>query len=80
MVMIDLGARRRGLHKVKGVAFVAAMTLALLAPAAPSAAANCTTDATGLANSGQTVVVPATTACAPAYGQPAGGDSGRKTG
>jgi hypothetical protein len=80
MVMIDLGATRRGLHKVKGVAFLAAMTFALLAPAAPSAAEDCSTDANGLAHSGQTVVVPATTACAPAYGRPAGGDSGRKTG
>lgn len=80
MVMIDLVARRHGLHKAKGVAFLTAMTLALLAPAAPSAADNCNTDAIGLAHSGQTVVVPATTACAPAYGQPAGGDSGRKTG
>jgi hypothetical protein len=80
MVMIDLDARRRGLRKVKGVALLAAVAVALFAPAAPAAAENCSTDAIGLANSGQTVVVPATHACAPAYGEPAGGSTGRKTG
>ncbi len=80
MVMIDLHARRRWLRKVKGIGLTVAVAMALLAPAAPATADNCSTDAIGLANSGQTVVVPATNACAPAYGEPAGVDTGRKNG
>jgi hypothetical protein len=78
--MIDLDAKRRALRKVKAVGLLAALALALLVPATSAAADNCNTDAIGLANSGQTVVIPATAACAPAYGEPAGLDTGRKNG
>jgi hypothetical protein len=53
----------------------------LTAVPAGTAQANCETNAIGVANSsGGTAAVAATQACAPAWGEPAGGDTGRRVG
>jgi hypothetical protein len=41
---------------------------------------NCATNAIGIASSNGAATVAATDACAPFYGEPAGGDTGRKVG
>ena len=47
-------------------------------PAAPAAA--CTPNANGIAHSRDTAAVSSATACPPAYGSSAGGDTGHKIG
>jgi len=78
--MIEVITGSRQLRKVRAFVLVPAVALALLAPAAPAGADNCTTNAIGIANSAGAATVAATDACAPAYGRPAGVVTGRKTG
>jgi hypothetical protein len=80
--MIEVSTGSRQLRKVRAFVLAPAVALALLAPAAPAGADNCkpTTNAIGIANSTGAATVAATVACAPAYGEPAGVVTGRKTG
>jgi hypothetical protein len=53
--------------------------MALMLPATP-AHASCVPTASGIANSDGTAAIAPTAACPPAYGQPAGDGTGRKSG
>jgi hypothetical protein len=59
---------------------LSAMTVALAMIPAGAAQASCMTDAIGIASSGGVAAVAATQACAPAWGEPAGRDTGRRVG
>jgi len=79
--MIEVSTGSRKLRKVRAFVLAPAVVLALLAPAAPAGADNCTTNKIGIANSaGGAAKVAATVACAPAIGEPVGVVTGRKTG
>ena len=68
------------LRKMRLVGLTVA-ALAVMAPSPPPAAATCETNANGVANSHNNVASGASTeACAPAWGQKAGGSTGRKAG
>ncbi len=70
---------RRIRRPLKVGLLVSAVATALMLPA-PPAQASCTPNATGIAQSNGTAGIAATQACPPAYGQPAGGGTGRKVG
>jgi hypothetical protein len=60
---------------------LSALAVGLAAPATTAQATNCTTTSIGNTNSiGTAGQVTQSTACAPAYGQPAGSGTGRKVG
>ena len=64
---------------VRLLVLVPAVAMAWILPA-PPARASCTPNAIGIANSNGVAMIAAPDACAPAYGQPAGGGTGRKVG
>jgi hypothetical protein len=66
-------------RRLRASLLVPSIAMAFVLPAAP-AHASCTADAHGIANSGGTAGLAATAACPPAYGQPAGDGTGRKSG
>jgi hypothetical protein len=68
--------RRRSL---RASVLLPTVAMAMMLSGTP-AHASCVANATGIANSGGTAAVAATVACPPAYGQPAGDGTGRKSG
>jgi hypothetical protein len=69
-----------GLRRTRKLLVVGAAAASFALSAGSAAAVNCTTNLKGLGSSGGKAGVAQTTACAPAYGQPAGGGVGRKVG
>ncbi|MFL5831759.1 MAG: hypothetical protein ACJ76X_17720 [Solirubrobacteraceae bacterium] len=69
-----------GLRRTRMLLVAGATAASFALSAGTAAAENCTTNANGLAHSGGQASVARSTACAPAYGQPAGSGTGRKVG
>ena len=69
-----------GLRRTRMLLVAGAAAASFALSAGTAAAEDCTTNANGVAHSGGPGGVAQTTACAPAYGQPAGGGTGRKVG
>jgi hypothetical protein len=77
--MFHAGTYCRLRRRFRASMLVSSVAMAFMLPAAP-AHASCTADAHGIANSGGTAGLAAPAACPPAYGQPAGDGTGRKSG
>jgi hypothetical protein len=69
-----------GLRRTRMLLVAGATAASFALSAGTAAAEKCTTNANGIAHSGGRASVAQTTACAPAYGQPAAADTGRKVG
>jgi hypothetical protein len=67
------------LRRFRTSVLLSSVVVALILPAAP-AHASCVPNATGIANSDGTAAIAPTAACPPAYGQPVGDGTGRKSG
>jgi hypothetical protein len=69
----------RSHRRLRAIAVIPAVAIALIVPAKP-AHASCVANATGTANSDNVAAVASPDACPAAYGKPAGSGVGRKVG